>query len=220
MTIRATMVLGLVCAVGATGCTSPEYRTQAVVAEPGAISQAQILDAYAQSYKLETDKQFDASEQSIRPMADRGDEYALLRQAWLAYQAGNYKLSEARYSAIVGRNPSLVEARLGLMLPLMAQSRWKDAAAQAREVLAQNPGQYIAHVRLLRCEEAMKQWDVVEAHADQMAALYLSDSDILIAKARARAARRQVAAARDAYATVLTRTPDNEEAQLYLRAHP
>jgi tetratricopeptide (TPR) repeat protein len=218
MTIRKTMALALVCGLGATACTTLE-RTQTVQTEPGAITQEQIVEAYSQSYKLETDKQFDASEQSIRPLADRGDEFAQLRHAWLAYQAGNYKLSAARYTALLNRNPGLIEARLGLMLPLMAQSRWQEAATQARSVLAQYPGQYVANVRLLRCEEAMKQWDVVDAHASELATMFPSDADILIAKARARAAKRRVVEARDAYAVVLTRNPNNEEAQLYLKAN-
>ena len=44
--------------------------------------------------------------------------------------------------------------------------------------------------------------------------MFPSDADILIATARARAAKRRVAEARDAYAVVLTRNPNNEEAQL------
>jgi len=219
MTNRTTMMLALVCAVSAAGCAARE-QSQAAATEPAAISQTQMLQAYAQSYRLEKDSQFDASEQSIRMLADRGDDFAQLRQAWLAYQLGDYKLATARYSTIVTRYPNLVEARLGLMLPLMAQKRWQDAAVQARAVLSQYPGQYIAHLRLLRCEEAMQQWDVVDAHATEMIALYPSDPDILIAKARARAGRRQVNEARDAYAVVLTRKPDDEEAQLYLKAHP
>jgi len=218
MTIPRTMTLALACVLGASGCTTGQG--DQAVGLTGPTSQAQILEAYAQSYKQETDKQYDASEQSIRTLAEQGDEFAQLRQAWLAYNAGNYRLSIARYSAVVARNPSLVEARLGLMLPLMAQSRWREAAAQANVVLAQHPGQYIAHLRLLRCEEAMKQWDVVVAHADQLAPLYPSDPEVLLAKARALAARRQIADARTVYATVLTRAPENEEAQLYLRTHP
>jgi tetratricopeptide (TPR) repeat protein len=219
MTIRRTLALAMVCALGVTGCATRD-RTEAVMADPASLSQSQVIDAYSQSYKLEAEKQFDAAEQSIRPLADRGDEFAQMRHAWLAYASGNYKLSVARYMALINRNPGLAEARLGLMLPLMAQSRWQDAATQAHLVLNQHPGQYVAHVRLLRCEEAMKQWGVVEVHADQLAALYPSDADILIAKARAQAARRQISGARDAYAVVLTRNPNNEEAQLYMKAHP
>jgi tetratricopeptide (TPR) repeat protein len=195
-------------------------QTQPVQAAGVLPASPETIAAFTESYRLEGEKQFAASQQSIQAFARQGDSFALMREAWLAYQMGNYRLSAARYEALLASQPDLVEARLGLMLPLMAQRRWQDAAAQARLVLARYPGQYTAEVRLLRCLEAMKQWDAVEQQASRLAAIYPSEADILIGLARARAGKRQVAAARDAYAVVLTRNPQNEEAQLYLKANP
>jgi tetratricopeptide (TPR) repeat protein len=177
-------------------------------------------DAFVQSYKYEEEKQYAAAAEIIRPLADGGDEFAQLRLAWLAYQAADYKVAIARYKSLVERRPGMVDARLGLMLPLMAQRRWGEAAAQAQSVLAEHPGQYTAHIRLLACEQALRQWDVAESHAAQLTALYPSDVDVAILAARNKAARRKGAEARQAYANVLLRSPSNQEAQLYLRTKP
>jgi tetratricopeptide (TPR) repeat protein len=224
MRLHATLVGILAGALWVSACASRD-RVQAVEAPDvqaagPTVDLSSAQDAFAQSLRYETDKQYAAAEEIIRPLADGGDEFAQLRLAWLAYQSGNYKLSAARYQRLVERRPAMVDARLGLMLPLMAQFRWREAAAQAQAVLSAHPGQYIAHIRLLACEEALKQWDVADSHAEELAALYPSDTDVQILAARAKAGRRNAAEARRAYTNVLLRSPSNQEAQLYLKAHP
>jgi len=224
MRSRGTLVTMLAGALLVSACESRD-RAQAVESPDlqragPTMSMPSVQDSFAQSLKYETDKQYAAAEEIIRPLADGGDEYAQLRLAWLAYQSGDYKLSAARYQRLVERRPTMVDARLGFTLPLMAQLRWREAAAQAQAVLAVHSGQYMAHIRLLACEEALKQWDVADSHARELAALYPSDADVLILAARAKAGRRDAAEARQAYMNVLLRSPSNQEAQIYLKAHP
>src|SRR5436190_14238399 len=179
---------------------------------------AQSETAYVASYRLEVERRFEAAAASLQLLADSGDDFARMRMAWLAYQAGNYSSAVGGYLQVLQRNPSAIEARQGLLLPLMAQERWQDAAAQAQIILAQSPWDYTAHVRLMVCEEALKQWETLEAHAAAVSKAYPSDAAALVYLARARLWRKNATGAREAYAMVLARSPAHQEALAYLKS--
>ncbi len=183
----------------------------------GASAQNETL--FANSYKLESEKRYDAAAQAIAGLAEGGNEFARLRLGWLAYLAGKYNDSIAHYNRLLQVNPNSMDGRLGVTLPLLAQRRWQDAAAQARHVLQLSPWDYTAHIRLMATEEALKQWQVLETHASTVAAAYPSDATALVYLARARAWQRNVAGARQAYAQVLERYPTHEEARAFLKAN-
>ena len=183
-------------------------------------SLAQNDVVFANFYKLEGEKRYDAAAQLLQPLADSGHEFARLRLGWLAYLNGRYNDSINHYNRILQANPNSLDGRLGLTLPLLAQQRWQDAATQARQVLTISPWDYTAHVRLMICEEALKQWPDLEQHARDVATAWPSDATALVYLARARAWQRNVAGAKQAYAQVLERFPANEEARAYLKNNP
>jgi len=181
---------------------------------------AQNEALYATSYKLEAEKRYEAAAQSIQALADAGSEFAQLRLGWLAYLQGNFNASVSHYDRLLQNHPTAIEARIGLMLPLMAQERWQDAAAQAYIILQQSPWEYTTHLRLLACQEALKQWDLVEAHATALAAAYPSDVSALVYLGRARARQNNAIGARQAYVQVLERSPLHQEAVTFLKSAP
>jgi tetratricopeptide (TPR) repeat protein len=183
------------------------------------VASAQNEALFAASYKLESEKRYDAAAQEIASLADSGNEFARLRLGWLAYLGGRYNESIAHYSRVLQANPNSVDGRLGLTLPLLAQQRWQDAAAQARQVLQLSPWDYTAHVRLMVAEEGLKQWAILENHARDVARVYAADATSLVYLARARAWQRNVAGAREAYGKVLERYPTHEEARTFLKAN-
>jgi tetratricopeptide (TPR) repeat protein len=183
-------------------------------------SMGQTETAFATSYKLEAEKHYEAAAQSLLPLAETGHEFATLRLGWLAYLQGNYNSSIAHYSRLLQTAPGSIEARLGLILPLMAQQRWQDAAMQAQIVLRQSPYHHTASLRLLLCQQALKQWAPMEALAASLVAVYPSDADTLALLARARAAQNNPAGAKAAYAQLLERQPANAEALAFLRNTP
>ena len=177
----------------------------------------QTDNPYVISYRLESERRFEAAASSLQLLADSGDDFARMRIAWLAYQAGNYNNSVSGYLAVLQRNAGAIEARQGLLLPLIAQERWQDAAAQAQIIVAQSPWDYTANVRLMACEEALKQWEALEAHAVAFSKAYPSDATALVYLARARINRKNAAGAREAYAMVLARSPVHQEALAYFK---
>ena len=181
---------------------------------------AQTETAFAASYKLESEKRYEAAAQIIQPLAESGHEYAALRLGWLSYRQGSYNASISHYNRVLQSAPGVIEARLGLMLPLMAQERWQDAAMQAQIALRQSPLHPTASLRLLLCQQALKQWEAMEAHAASFAKAYPSDVEALVFLARARIGQHNQKGAREAYGQLLERLPDHAEALAYLRASP
>jgi tetratricopeptide (TPR) repeat protein len=180
----------------------------------------QTETAFATSYKLEAEKRYEAAAQSIQQLAESGHEFAALRLGWLAYLQGNYNASISHYNRLLQTAPGAIEARLALMLPLMAQERWQDAAMQAQIALRQAPFHHTASVRLLLCQQALKQWDAMEAQAGTLARAYPSDADALVFLARARAGQNNPKGAKEAYGQLLERLPGHAEALAYIRSAP
>jgi tetratricopeptide (TPR) repeat protein len=184
---------------------------------PASAADPQVAEAFANSYRLEGRKQYVEAAKPMEALASKGNEFAQLRLAWLAYLQAKYDDSERIYAAVIERKPTALEPRLGRMLPLMAAKRWDDAIAEGQAALVQSAWDYTAHVRLLACEEALGQWDAVETHAANLAAVFPSDATALVYLARAKAIKGDKAAAREAYDQVLERAPANAEAVAQLK---
>jgi tetratricopeptide (TPR) repeat protein len=181
---------------------------------------AQPETAFAASYKFEAEKSYDAAASSIQPLAASGHEFAALRVAWLSYLQGNYNASISHYNRVLQTSPGALEGRLGLMLPLMAQERWQEAAMQAQIALRQAPLHHTASLRLLQCQQALKQWEAMEAQAGALAKAYPSDADALVFLARARAGQSNLKGAKEAYGQVLERVPAHAEAIAFIQKTP
>lgn len=73
---------------------------------------------------------------------------AELRRGWLLYQLGRHADASAAYARATELAPAAVESRLGRMLPLIADRRYAAAIAQGQEILALDPRNYLASLRL------------------------------------------------------------------------
>ena len=103
-----------------------------------------------------------------------------------------------------------------MTLPLMAQARWREAALQAQAVIDESKWQYYANLRLMVCEEGLKQWEPLKQHALQLSQRYPSDATFLVYLARAYSKLGEPDKARQAYTRVLERYPGHLEASQYL----
>ena len=177
-------------------------------------------DPWSESYRLEGLGRYAEAQAQIAPLATRQPvhEFALIRNAWLAYLQGRYPESETLYQRALAANPRSLEASLGLMLPQMAQYRWADVIKAGRRVLADSPWDYTAHVRIMISEEAMSRWDELAKHAAEVSSRYPTDATLLVYWARAESALKNLRKARELYAQVLERVPGHAEATKYLKA--
>jgi tetratricopeptide (TPR) repeat protein len=172
-------------------------------------------DPWAESYRLEGLKDFRQAAQVIAPFTAT-NEFAQLRHSYLAYLQGHYDDSYKGYQRALEMNPLSLDARLGMTLPLLAQQRWTEAAARARQVLDQCAWNYTAHVRLLVCEDALKQWDVLARHGQDLARRYPSDATALVYWARGEDHLGNQEGAGRAYQRVLQLYPGHKESLDYL----
>lgn len=184
-------------------------------------SAAVAQSSWSESYRLEAEGDYAAAILALEPVLDAepSHELAVLRSAWLKYLLGDYNASLRDYERAVELNDQSLEAQLGPTLPLLAQRRWREAAAVAHGVLAIAPWNYYAHLRLLVAEEGQRQWETLGRHAREVSARYPSDSNFLVYLARAEARQGNLDAAIEAYRRVLERLPAHEEATAFRAQH-
>lgn len=173
--------------------------------------EARSADPWRESYALEAAGQYAQAAARIENQS-RASDFALLRLAYLSYLQGRHDEAVRGYQRALEANPQSLDASLGMMLPLMAQMRWRAAADQARLVLQYSNWNYTAHVRLLACEEAEKQWKTLADHARELTRRYPSDATawVYLARGEFNLGNRKKAA--EAYARVLQIYPDHVEA--------
>ena len=183
-------------------------------------SVAEGLSPWADSYRLESEGSYVAATGALEPIleAEPDNEFAMLRVAWLKYLDGDYNASIKDYQRAVALNDQSLDAQLGLTLPLLAQRRWREAAAAAQVVLKVAPWNYYAHLRLMVAEEGQRQWQTLASHARAVASRYPSDATILVYLARAEARQGNKDGARTAYAMVIDRIPGHAEATAFIAA--
>ena len=176
------------------------------------------IDPWAESYRLERLYQYDSALRAldVAEKTDSDNELIFLRRGWLHYLSGNHSKSINYYKKAVRKNTKSLEARLGMILPLLAQQRWREAMLEAQRVLEVAPWNYQAHVHLMTCEHALKQWTVLAKHAQEVAARYPSDVSVLVYLARAHHHMDDSAGALSAYQRVLNISPEHVEAGQYL----
>jgi len=173
---------------------------------------------WQQSYELEKQKKYLEAAKLIQPKIQKSikSEYAILRYAWLNYLAGKYNIAIDNYKLAIKYNSQSLDARLGIMLPLMAQSRWREATEFGEQVLAVAPWQYYAHIRLMACESALLLWSKLDKHASLVNEKYPSDVDTLIFLARAKINTGDKKSALKIYKKVIERLPNNAEALQFI----
>lgn len=175
-------------------------------------------DFWTRSYTLESSQNYNEAAQTIEQFLTQSpdSEYAQLRSAWLYYLAGNYSQSIKHYKTALTMNNQSLEARLGIALPLLAQSRWQEAAIQCNDVINLSQWNYFAHVRLMIAEEGQKQWGTLAKHAEQVHKRYPADATILVYLARALKQQGETSRAKEVYNQVLSRVPGHLEAAQFI----
>lgn len=106
-------------------------------------------DLYRQSYAAEAKGDYDEALALMEKVSASGGGYVLhLRKAWLLYLNGRHADSVAEYRKAAGAEPAAIEPLLGLMLPLMAERKWKQTIEAGLDVLKKAPGDFTAISRI------------------------------------------------------------------------
>ncbi len=105
---------------------------------------------FEQSVALEGEQKYSEALETLNKITGpRAHDYIVeLRRGWLSYLLGDYDGAIAAYRQATRLNSQSIEAKLGLMLPQLAASKWADAERTGLAVTRLDPGNYLANSRL------------------------------------------------------------------------
>lgn len=174
--------------------------------------------AWQSSYQLEAAGKYTEAMAAIEPVSVNGPdaELKLMRRAWLFYLPGKFDESIREYRLAIERNSRSVDARLGVILPLLAAKRWREAEQGARAVLDMAPNNYTGLVRLAVAQEGLQDWAGMAKTAATLVSGYPMDATAHVYLARANAWLGKRPEAVVAYTAVLARYPGHLEAKAYI----
>ena len=132
------------------------------------------------SYAAEAAGQFQAALTALTelPQAQRDGYLASFRRGWLLYCLSQHAESAAEYKQAAMAEPQSIEARLGILLPLMALTRWNDVVALAEDVLKRDPENYLALQRLAFAKFSSEHFPEAEVVYRRLVAHYPSDGEM------------------------------------------
>jgi tetratricopeptide (TPR) repeat protein len=132
--------------------------------------------AFAKSYSFEYETQYS---KAISALTDTHlESYQMdLRLGWLYYLSKDYIKSEQYYRKAVASEPSSVEARFGLVLPLSTLGNWNNVVAVYLEITKLDPNNSIANYRLASIYYTRKDYANATQYVSKVLKLYPFDYD-------------------------------------------
>jgi tetratricopeptide (TPR) repeat protein len=148
-------------------------------------TQAAATRVWAASVAAEFAGKFDEALNALTqlPSPQREGYLASYRRGWLLYRLGRYAESSAAYNVAIALEPSGIEARVALMAPQMALTKWDDLANTAQEVLKRDPENYLALKHLAFAKFSTQRFAEAEALYRQLVQLYPGDVEMRVSLA-------------------------------------
>lgn len=112
------------------------------------------------------------------PPARQGTYMAQLRRGWLLYRLGRYADAIESYQRAIAAAPKAIEPRVGVLLPQQALRRYSDIETQAKAVLAIEPHNYLATLRLAFAYYSSGRYAEAVGLYAALKDLYPSDADV------------------------------------------
>jgi len=167
--------------------------------------------AFQKSYDDEAAGKVDAAFadlEALRPTGNAG--YVLeLRRAWLLYQLTKHAEAIAAYGRAAQLAPGAVEPKLGALAPLAALRKWGEVVTTAGEVLAKDPGNYAARLRLAFAQYSQAKFADAESSYRALATQYPSDVEVRSGLGWALLKLGKTGDAQTVFAEILTVAPKN-----------
>ncbi len=181
----------------------------------------EIRDAYYRSYGYEKGQNYADAIKAIAPVVSAYPQgYTVnLRLGWLYYLSGNQANSKVHYLAAIKSAPASIEAKLGYMLPLLAQERYEEVESVAKQVIRVDASNYYANLRLAYALRMQKKYDASSELLIQLLTYYPTDVKFLTELALVRVAQDQRESARRIFFDVLTLDPENVVAKEEISRH-
>jgi tetratricopeptide (TPR) repeat protein len=169
--------------------------------------------AWQRSYDLESQGGYEDALTALYAVPTQARSYTWeLRRGWLLYLDGEHDLAVGAYQAAVRAQPSAVEPRLGLLLPQLADRRWKDAEATARSVLRLDADNATATGRLAWALYNLGRYAEAERQYHAALRAYPADVDLRAGLGWSQLMQDRAAEARATFQEVLDIAPEHRVA--------
>jgi tetratricopeptide (TPR) repeat protein len=140
-----------------------------------------------------------------------------LRLGWLYYLDGRYRNSFTHYEQAIKAYSASLEARNGLMLPLMAQQKYAEVEQQAYQVLNVDYYNYFANLRLATALLGQKKYKLVTEVALKMTGINPTSIEFLQLLAQGYAGLGELDKASATFADVAILDPGNQAAAAFFK---
>lgn len=140
-----------------------------------------------------------------------------LRMGWLNYLAKRFGESSSAYQRALRLNRDSIEARLGLMLPLMAQGKWTDAEKIGKEIVLLERASYLANSRLAYIYYNMKEYKEAESYYRKVLQHYPGDIEMQAGLAWSLLSQDRKGEAEKAFAEILRVAPNHVTANVGIK---
>ena len=152
----------------------------APLALPGAPATPPDAAAFQKSYDDEALGKLEPALAELEGLHPSGNAaYVLeLRRGWLLYQLGKHADAVLAYGRASGLSPAAIEPKLGALAPLAVLRRWGEVVTMASDVLAKDPGNYAARLRLAFAQYSQAKFTDAEASYRALATQYPSDVEV------------------------------------------
>lgn len=182
-----------------------------------AITPEEIKEAYHKSFNYEQIEDYENAIRTLSPVLDEfPNGYTVnLRLGWLYYLLGKYANSIEHYQKAVQSVSTSLEAKNGLLLPLLAQNKYNEVTSTAYQVVSVDHYNYYGNMRLAFALRMQKKYDQAEQLLNKMLAVYPTDITFLTELALIKYNQGDTEKAGGLMWDVLTLDPENETAKEY-----
>ncbi len=177
----------------------------------------QIRDAYHRSYAYERTEDYDNAIKALSLVfREYPNGYTVnLRLGWLFYLKGNHANAISHYETVIRVAPYALEPKLGVLLPLLAQSRYADVEARAYQVVTVDYYSYYGNLRLAIALRLQGKLEQAQSVVGKMLIAYPTDPLYLTELGLIQQARGLLDAAATTFQDVIVLDPENPTAKAF-----
>lgn len=172
--------------------------------------------AFSKSYSFEYETQY---VKAITALTDLHlESYQInLRLGWLYYLSKDYVKAEQYYRKAVTLEPSSIEARFGLVLPLSAVGNWNSVLASYLEIVKLDSNNSSANYRIASIYYARKDYSNAKVYVAKVLKFYPFDYDSNLLTGKILMAQAKNADAKKYFTKALEYNPQSEEAKAAIK---
>jgi tetratricopeptide (TPR) repeat protein len=174
-----------------------------------------VRESFAGSVRAEKALNYEEAAKCLLPLRDHPvHRYVVnLRLGWLYYLGGKHENAKSCYQAAIKALSLSYEAKLGYLLPLLAQGNYEEAETVANQVVYADRNNYYGNLRLAFALRMQKKFEQAEKVSAQMLTYYPGDTTFQLELGLTKLGLGQKDAARRLLINVLLLDPDNATAK-------